>query len=67
MIDAVSYHSDSGSLELLDQTLLPRQVIYRVLNTVEQVNDAIRDMVVRGAPAIGVPCTALRVAPGAAP
>jgi len=43
-----------GVLILLDQTLLPRQIIYRVLDTVEQVSDAIREMVVRGAPAIGV-------------
>jgi len=43
-----------GLLVLLDQTLLPREIVYRVLNTAKQVHDAIRDMIVRGAPAIGV-------------
>ena len=41
-------------LILLDQTLLPTQVQYRTLTTVDAVFDAIRTMVVRGAPAIGV-------------
>ncbi len=43
-----------GRLDLLDQTLLPEKVIYRPLRTVREVTDAIRDMLVRGAPAIGV-------------
>ena len=41
-------------LILLDQTLLPTQVQYRTLTTVDAVFEAIRTMVVRGAPAIGV-------------
>jgi methylthioribose-1-phosphate isomerase len=41
-------------LELLDQRLLPDKKIYLVCRTAEQVAKAIRDMVVRGAPAIGV-------------
>ena len=40
-------------LELLDQRLLPRQVQYRACHDAEEVAEAIRSMVVRGAPAIG--------------
>jgi methylthioribose-1-phosphate isomerase len=41
-------------LALLDQRLLPGQVRWLELKTWEEVRDAIRDMAVRGAPAIGV-------------
>jgi methylthioribose-1-phosphate isomerase len=41
------------SLELLDQRLLPDQTQYVTCTTAEDVAVAIRDMVVRGAPAIG--------------
>jgi methylthioribose-1-phosphate isomerase len=40
-------------LELLDQRLLPAQKKYLICRTAEQVAKAIRDMAVRGAPAIG--------------
>jgi methylthioribose-1-phosphate isomerase len=40
-------------LELLDQRLLPDQQVYVTCRTAEEVATAIRDMVVRGAPAIG--------------
>ena len=40
-------------LELLDQRLLPDQTVYIACRSAAQVADAIRDMVVRGAPAIG--------------
>ena len=43
-----------GRLELLDQRLLPDKKVYVVCRTAEQVAKAIHDMVVRGAPAIGV-------------
>lgn len=43
-----------GRLVLLDQTLLPRQEVYREYTDHRQVAGAIVDMVVRGAPAIGV-------------
>lgn len=48
----IEWHSDT--LRLLDQRLLPDEEKWLTLNTVEQTFDAIRDMVVRGAPAIGV-------------
>ena len=40
-------------LELLDQRLLPGKTVYVTCRTAAQVAKAIRDMVVRGAPAIG--------------
>jgi methylthioribose-1-phosphate isomerase len=40
-------------LELLDQRALPGQSVYLTCRTAAEVADAIRDMVVRGAPAIG--------------
>jgi methylthioribose-1-phosphate isomerase len=43
-----------GRLDLLDQTLLPQRVLYRPLRTAQEVAVAIRRMLVRGAPAIGV-------------
>ena len=43
-----------GAVVLLDQRRLPGEEIYLHLKTPEEVADAIRDMVVRGAPAIGV-------------
>lgn len=45
--------SDEGVL-MLDQRLLPTEEKWRVLKTYTEVADGIRDMVVRGAPAIGV-------------
>jgi methylthioribose-1-phosphate isomerase len=40
-------------LELLDQRLLPDQTVYVTCRSAAEVAQAIRDMVVRGAPAIG--------------
>jgi methylthioribose-1-phosphate isomerase len=40
-------------LELLDQRFLPDKTVYLTCRTAEQVAKAIKDMVVRGAPAIG--------------
>jgi methylthioribose-1-phosphate isomerase len=45
---------DGGMLCLLDQRELPQQEVYRNLSDVNNVAQAIRDMVVRGAPAIGI-------------
>lgn len=41
-------------LELLDQRLLPMQETYVALHDADSVAAAIRDMIVRGAPAIGI-------------
>src|SRR5437764_11663410 len=43
-----------GHLEVIDQTALPGRLEIAKLSTVEDVVDAIRRLVVRGAPAIGV-------------
>ena len=51
-------------LELLDQRLLPEKTEYVACRSAEEVAQAIRDMVVRGAPAIGV-AAAMGVALGA--
>jgi methylthioribose-1-phosphate isomerase len=39
---------------MIDQTKLPREEVYVTCTTYEEVADAIRTMVIRGAPAIGV-------------
>jgi methylthioribose-1-phosphate isomerase len=44
----------AGCLRLLDQTLLPTQVVYLDCTSVEQVWQAIKRLSVRGAPAIGI-------------
>lgn len=41
-------------LRVLDQRLLPHQVVYVDLTTSDQVAESIRNMTIRGAPAIGV-------------
>jgi len=50
-IEPVRWKGDR--LELLDQRLLPEQSVYLTCKTAAEVAAAIRDMVVRGAPAIG--------------
>ncbi len=45
---------DDGVLRMLDQRVLPRAEVWLELRTWEEVAEAIRDMAVRGAPAIGV-------------
>ena len=43
-----------GVVRMLDQRLLPEEVIYRDFTRSSELAAAIRDMVIRGAPAIGV-------------
>jgi methylthioribose-1-phosphate isomerase len=45
---------DDGILHLLDQTLLPRAIKVRTCTSDREVFEAIRELCVRGAPAIGV-------------
>ncbi|GIW44293.1 MAG: methylthioribose-1-phosphate isomerase [Candidatus Binatia bacterium] len=52
MIRTVAWHR--GAVVLLDQRLLPAREVYRVYRDYRRLAKAIRDMVVRGAPAIGV-------------
>src|SRR5216684_819434 len=44
----------NSGVVFIDQTKLPTEEVYVTCSTHEQVADAIRNMVVRGAPAIGV-------------
>jgi methylthioribose-1-phosphate isomerase len=53
MLSPLRYDMNQGVLELLDQRLLPNREEWVACRTVEEVARAIRDMVVRGAPAIG--------------
>src|SRR6266498_3665664 len=62
MIKTVEW-TDEG-VRMLDQRLLPQQEIYLTLRSYEEVADAIKKMVVRGAPAIGV-SAAMGIALGA--
>ena len=50
----ISIKWEDDKLILLDQTLLPNEVVYESFTTAEGVWDAIQEMKVRGAPAIGV-------------
>jgi methylthioribose-1-phosphate isomerase len=45
---------ESNHLKLLDQRLLPEQIVYLHLETANDVWEAIRHLKVRGAPAIGI-------------
>ena len=44
----------SGRVVMIDQRLLPAREVYRVYSNYREVARAIKDMVIRGAPAIGV-------------
>lgn len=51
---AVRFDDETGELMLLDQTALPGEVRYLRLSAPSQVREAIYELKVRGAPAIGV-------------
>ena len=52
IVEPIRFESDQ--LELIDQLKLPSDENWVPIDSVEQGANAIRDMVVRGAPAIGV-------------
>ena len=52
MIRTIEWTDDG--VVMIDQRLLPTEEIYNTYRTVEEVAEAIRSMVIRGAPAIGV-------------
>jgi methylthioribose-1-phosphate isomerase len=62
MIKTVEWTKDG--VRMLDQRLLPSQEIYLMLRSYDEVAEAIRKMVIRGAPAIGV-AAAMGIALGA--
>ena len=51
---AVEFDPSTAELVMLDQRLLPGEVVFRRYRKPDEVADAIREMVVRGAPAIGI-------------
>lgn len=51
-VHAVEWHSEQ--LVLLDQRKLPNEEVYVICETLEEAIDAIKNMTVRGAPAIGI-------------
>lgn len=53
-IFTVRLSEDENAVEILDQTLLPTEIKYLRLETAEQLFEAIYNLRVRGAPAIGV-------------
>lgn len=67
MVETIEWVSDSGGsgyVLMIDQRRLPREQVFVTCRTYEDVADAIRTMVIRGAPAIGV-AAAMGVALGA--
>jgi methylthioribose-1-phosphate isomerase len=52
-VATVEWDDEAGGVRLIDQTRLPREEAYVVCRTAGEVASAIREMVVRGAPAIG--------------
>ncbi len=52
MLTPITYHD--GTVELIDQTRLPREVVTLTISDYRQLADAIREMKIRGAPAIGI-------------
>lgn len=54
MVEALKWDGDAGKLFLLDQRMLPEVVEYVECADCREISEAIRDMVVRGAPAIGI-------------
>jgi methylthioribose-1-phosphate isomerase len=51
-LEAIKYQR--GHLQILNQLLIPKQFVYENVNTVEKAYDAIKQMKVRGAPAIAI-------------
>jgi methylthioribose-1-phosphate isomerase len=49
----VYWDEDDGTVTMLDQRLLPGREVWRSYETAEEVAAAIKEMVIRGAPAIG--------------
>ena len=60
VIQAVGWSNDGRAVRIIDQRLLPRELVERDLRTVEEAREAIVTLAVRGAPAIGI-CGAMGV------
>ena len=64
MNDFFTIQWQDGAVVMLDQRLLPTQEVYRTYRDYRGVAKAIKEMVIRGAPAIGV-AAAMGIALGA--
>ena len=53
-VDHVRLSADERSLVILDQTRLPNEQVYLTLDTREACYEAIKELRIRGAPAIGI-------------
>ena len=62
MVETIQW--TDGGVVMIDQTRLPREEVFVTCTDYEQVAEAIRSMIIRGAPAIGV-AAAMGVAIGA--
>jgi methylthioribose-1-phosphate isomerase len=54
IIRSVRWTDDGRGVRIIDQRLLPAQLVERDLRTLDEVTEAIRTLAVRGAPAIGI-------------
>ena len=54
IIQSVRWTDDGRGVRIIDQRLLPGELVERELRTLGDVRDAIRTLAVRGAPAIGI-------------
>ncbi|HHY43549.1 MAG TPA: S-methyl-5-thioribose-1-phosphate isomerase [Coprothermobacter sp.] len=54
MIEPLSYDKETGTLYVLDQTLLPHEERYIAVNTLDELIEAIKALRVRGAPLLGL-------------
>ncbi len=52
--DSVRLSEDDSAVIIIDQTLLPLRTEYKYLRTAEEIFEAIKNLRVRGAPAIGI-------------
>jgi methylthioribose-1-phosphate isomerase len=62
MVETICW--SDGGVVMIDQTRLPREEVYVTCKTYQDVAEAIRSMIIRGAPAIGV-AAAMGIAIGA--
>lgn len=53
-IDSVEIDPDGNFIRLIDQTKLPSELSYLIINNEEDLIDAIKHLKVRGAPALGI-------------
>ena len=53
-LETVQLNNDTDELVIIDQTQLPNKTVYRSVSTMQDIWEAIHQLQVRGAPAIGI-------------